>query len=343
MGLVAAAVLWGKAMPKFSDIIGQDQIKAYLMKAVEDKKISHAFIINGEKYSGKEFIAGVLAQALNCEEEGTEPCGNCHSCIQAKAHSHPDIIRITHEKPGSVGIGDIREKLIGDIQIKPYQGPYKVYIINEAEKLTVQAQNALLKTLEEPPEYAIILLLTTTTGVFLPTILSRCVVLDMKPVKDELIENYLVNTLQVPEEKLRICIAFAAGNLGKARMLAQSDDFENIRQAVVYLLKNIRNMSREALADAVKRSSEYKLDISDYLDIMSIWFRDILLFKATNDINSLIFKDEVKAIKDAAKLWDYSAIEDIISGVEKAKDRLNANVGFDLAMELLFLTIKDAG
>ena len=179
-------------MAKFSDIIGQEQIKEHLQNALEAGKISHAYIINGEKSSGKEFIARVFSMALQCEKGGTEPCQECHSCKQALTDNQPDIIRVTHEKPNTISVDDIRAQVNNDVAIKPYSSPYKVYIIQDAEKMTVQAQNAILKTLEEPPAYAVILLLTTNVNALLPTILSRCVVLNMKPVADDLIRKYLI-------------------------------------------------------------------------------------------------------------------------------------------------------
>ena len=142
-------------MAHFSDIIGQDMIKEHLKGALASGKTSHAYIIHGEKSSGKEFIANLFAMALQCEEQGDEPCGECASCKQALSKNHPDIIRVTHEKPNTISVDDIRQQVNGDIVIKPYKGPKKIYIINEAEKMNVAAQNALLKTLEEPPEYAV--------------------------------------------------------------------------------------------------------------------------------------------------------------------------------------------
>ena len=146
-------------MAEFKDIIGQEQIKSHLKNAIATGKVSHAYIINGERFSGKEFVARVFAMALQCEKGGEEPCQQCHSCKQALSGNQPDIIYLTHEKPGSIGVDDIRAQINGDVAIKPYSSPYKIYIISEAEKMTVQAQNALLKTVEEPPAYAVILLL----------------------------------------------------------------------------------------------------------------------------------------------------------------------------------------
>ena len=115
----------------------------------------------------------------------------CHSCKQALSGNHPDLIYVTHEKPASIGVDDIREQINDTIQIRPYSSYYKIYIVDEAEKMTVQAQNALLKTIEEPPSYAVIILITTNQEAFLPTILSRCVQLKLKPLKDFTVKSYL--------------------------------------------------------------------------------------------------------------------------------------------------------
>lgn len=328
-------------MAGFEDIIGQEQLKEHLQNAIVMKKISHAYIINGEKSSGKEFIAGIFAMTLQCEKQGNNPCMECHSCKQAISKNHPDIIRVTHEKPNSIGVDDVRAQINGDVAIKPYRGPYKIYIMNEAEKMTVQAQNALLKTLEEPPEYAVLLLLTTNVNALLPTILSRCVVLNMRPVQDELVKNFLMKEVQIPDYKAQVCVAFARGNIGKAKLLATSEDFDNVKEEAITLLKYIQDMELNEVMGAIKKISDYKLDVNDYLDIMAVWYRDVLLFKATNDANHLIFKDEIQYIRKRADKSTYEGIENIIEALETAKNRLNANVNFELTMELMLLTIKE--
>lgn len=328
-------------MAGFEDIVGQEQLKEHLQNAIAMKKISHAYIINGERASGKEFIANVFAMTLQCERQGSNPCMECHSCKQAKTKNHPDIIRVTHEKPNTISVDDVRTQINSDVAIKPYSGPYKIYIVNEAEKMTQQAQNALLKTLEEPPEYAVILLLTTNMNSLLPTILSRCVVLSMKPVRDELVREYLMREIQIPDYKAQVCVAFARGNIGKAKMLATSEEFENVKEEAITLLKYIQDMELNEVMAAIKKINDYKMDINDYLDIMAVWYRDVLLFKATNDANCLIFKDEIQYIRKRADKSTYEGIEQIIKALDAAKSRLNANVNFELTMELLLLTIKE--
>ena len=322
--------------------MGQEHLKEHLENAIKMDKVSHAYIINGEKNAGKEFIAKTFAMALQCENrQGTEPCGECHSCRQALSGNHPDIIFITHEKPGTIGVDDIRRQVNNDVAIKPYKGPKKIYIMNEGEKMTAQAQNALLKTLEEPPEYAVLLILTGNVDSLLQTILSRCVVLNMKPAKDAQIKKYLMETMEIPDYKADICVAFARGNVGKAKLLASSEEFDKVKEEAITLLKYIKEMELNEIVAAIKKITEYKFDVNDYMDILSIWYRDVLLFKATHDANLLIFKEEIQHIRKVADKSAYEGIEKIIDALEKSKQRLNANVNFDLTMELLLLTIKE--
>lgn len=328
-------------MGSFKDVVGHKDIINYVQNVVREKKVSHAYILNGERGSGKKMLANLFATILLCEKGGAEPCNECHACMQAESGNHPDIIRVLHEKPNSISVDDIREQVNGDIQIKPYQGPYKIYIIAEADMMTPQAQNAILKTIEEPPEYAVIFLLTENADVLLPTIASRCVMLKLRNIKDTLIKKYLMETMEVPDYKADMCTAFAQGNMGRAILLANSEHFNEIKEEAVQLLKYINEMELSEIVQAIKRITHFKLDISDYLDIIMIWYRDVLLYKATKDMDKVVFKDQMKFIQERAKRSSYEGIELILESLEKAKARLKANVNFDLVMELLLLTIKE--
>ena len=328
-------------MAYFSDIIGQDMIKEHLINAIKHDQVSHAYIINGERYSGKEFIANVFAMALQCEKPGAEPCNECHSCIQAISRNQPDIIYVTHEKISTISVDDIRTQVGATIQVKPYASKRKIYIISESEKMNDNAQNALLKTLEEPPEYAIIILLTDNLSALLPTIQSRCVVLNMKPVQDKLVKKFLMDEEKIPDYRAEICAAFARGNIGKAKILARSEEFDKIKNDAIAMLKHIHEMDISELSQTIKQMGEYKLEINDFLDILAVWYRDALIFKATNDANNLIFRDELQNIKRTASRSTYEGIEDILESLDTAKKRVSANVDFNLTMELLLLAIKE--
>jgi len=328
-------------MAGFSTIIGHEQIIEHLQNAIRLNKISHAYILDGEDGAGKNLLASAFVQTLQCEKGGVEPCGQCRSCKQAESGNQPDIIRVTHDKAGSIGAQEIQEQLCNDIQIRPYSSPYKIYIVDEAEKMTVQAQNALLKTIEEPPTYGIILLLTTNSDGFLPTILSRCVTLKLRPVKDELVRKYLMEELCVPDCQADICVAFARGNVGKAKRLAQSEQFGELKDHALHIVRHIGEMEIHEVIEAIRKVADYKADIYDYLDLLVLWYRDILLFKAARQVDMLVFSDEFNYISAQASKSSYEGLECIIEALEKAKVRLKANVNFELTMELLLLTIKE--
>lgn len=343
----------------WSDIVGLNQLTDNLRSAITHNKISHAYLIQGEKLSGKRMIADIFARALQCEcdkqadqqaalpgsgaDVKIKPCNQCRSCRQAINGNHPDIIYVEHDKPNVISVDNIRQQINADIAIKPYSGSYKIYIVDEAEKMNVQAQNALLKTLEEPPEYAVILLLATRVEAMLQTILSRCMVLNTKPVPDDMIKKYLMQKIQIPDYRASICASFARGNVGRAIELASNEIFDRMKSSVLSLMKNIQDMEINQIAAEVKKIAEEKFDTNDYLDLCFIWFRDVLLYKACSAQgggNHIIFKDEVQDIAAAARRCSYEGIERVIHSIDRARNRLKANVNFELTMELMFLDMK---
>ena len=346
-------------MADFSDIIGQDQMKEHMQNALKTGKVSHAYIISGENGSGKEYIAKVFAKALQCENKQNkndtiEACNECHSCVQALSNNHPDIITITHEKPGSIGVDDIREKLRDDVAILPYESDYKIYIIPDGEKMTIAAQNALLKTLEEPPSYIVIIILTNNLNAFLPTIISRCIVLPMKPVKDDSIRKYLMEECHVVDYKAMLCASFARGNVGKALELASNEKFETLKNGAIELISKLSGLEIYDMMDRVhtllapseedEKNSKKGIDtvlLEEFMDILLFLFRDMLVFKATGEGDHLIFSDKISYIRSATQNCTYKGIDSIIKHLETVKNRISSNVNIDLALELMLLGIKE--
>ena len=366
-------------MADYSDIIGQNQMKEHMQNALNTGKVSHAYIISGENGSGKEFIARIFAKALQCQHRSVkgdyvEACNECPSCIKAESDSHPDIITITHNKL----------KLRDDVVIKPYESDYKIYIIPEGEKMTVAAQNALLKTLEEPPSYIVIIILTNNLNAFLPTIISRCIVLPVKPVQDDMIRKFLMEEKRIVDYKAAICASFARGNVGKALDLASNEDFINLKDSAVELISKIDTLEihsmmermhmllepprdeeeeeeddeekpkkkrkakdKDADADKEKTKATSKATagsvLEDFFDILYFLYRDILVYKATEDDAHLIFTDKLSYIRSAIKKYTYEDVNTIIKSLETARNRIRANVNTDLTLELMLLDIKEAG
>lgn len=328
-------------MLSFREIIGHENIKEHFQRAIREHMVSHAYILAGEAGMGKKSLADAFALTLLCEEGRMEPCMECHACRQVVSGNHPDLIHVTHAKPGSIGVDDIREQINDTVMVRPYSSPYKVYIVDEAEKMTTQAQNALLKTIEEPPSYAVILLLTSSVEAFLPTILSRCVQLKLKPLRDSVVRDYLMDHQGVSETDADIYAAFARGNLGKAVRIASSEDFREMYQEVLHLLKHIKDMDISELLDYIRKLKEDSVDIQECLDFMMMWYRDVLLYKVTKDINLLIFKDEYGKFREISDRSSYDGLKKILEAIDKAKVRLDANVNMELAMELMLLTMKE--
>lgn len=334
-------------MADINDVLGNKRIKEHFITAVRHKKISHAYIIEGDRGSGKKMLSAAFSKILQCEgrqdTEEVNACGKCESCIQMENKDHPDVIWVSHEKPGVISVGEIREQVVNTVDIMPYKGPYKIYIIDEAEKMNVAAQNAILKTIEEPPEYAIIFLLTTNRGAFLDTILSRCILLETKPVSAKMVEVYLGEKCGVPEEEAEFAAGFSLGNIGKAEEIVLSEEFRDLKELTLSILRYIHEIESYEIADKVKEYKKYKNRIDDFFDIFLMWFRDILLLKADTSSNAgvsrkkIIFRNEYSYLKKQAEKLDLASIDYIINRIHRARVRIKSNVNFDATLELLII------
>ncbi len=322
------------------DAIGHEDVVEHLRQAIRSGKVSHSYIISGAPGAGKKFMAKAFAKALQCEKGGPDPCLSCESCRRAAAGSHPDIITVAHEKPGVITVDEVRSQVVSDILVKPYMGRRKVYIIPDCEFMNPQAQNALLKTIEEPPEYATLILLTANVGAILPTILSRCVQLSLKVVEDRLVKEYLMDRLHIADYEAEIDASFAQGSLGRAKEAATSKEFADRIEKAVRLLKGIDNMGAASLFEKLQEISADKQGILEYMDIFQFWFRDVLMFKATRDASFLVFKQEILAIEEQASERSYENLENILAALDQVRGRLRANVNIEAALEPLFVTIR---
>ena len=327
-------------MFSFSEIVGHEQIKEHMQAAIRDKKPFHAYLFQGEEGVGKEALARTFAAGLQCQSESADkPCKECVSCRQMESGNQPDVIWVTREK-ASLGVDEIREQLCNTMDITPFSSPYKIYLVPEAEKMTEAAQNALLKTIEEPPEYGIVILMTSNISALLPTIQSRCLTMEFRPLSTAVVESYVKEHCQVPDYQARASAAFAQGNLGKAMRYAKSEDFIERKDHIISLLRHVEQMDLSEMLAVIKDLGTRKDEVRDYIDLMVLWYRDVLLFKATKDINQLLFQDEASYISREASHRSYEKIEEILQAFEKAKVRLRANVNFDITMELMLLTLK---
>lgn len=333
-------------MHKFTEIIGQDHIREHLQGALKNGKVSHAYILDGPRGSGKRFIADIFASALLCasrthdDEDLPEPCGECISCIQAENGSNPDIIHVMHAKPKTVSIEEIRA-MRDDVRIKPFSAEYKVYILDDAQMMPPGAQNALLKTLEEPPAYAVLFLLADGTQNFLPTVLSRCVTLRMRPVPGAEIRTWLENVRNIPRDRAAAVSELSGGSIGQAVKLAESDTFEEERSSMVRLMTELSDYDCHRIAEtasALTGTADRELKASE---LIRLWIRDLMVVKATGSTERIAFSDQADIIADAAARISDEGMEKTAGALDLYDRRIKANIKEETALELLLLTVRD--
>ena len=325
----------------FTGFLGNDAVKARLSGAFASGRVAHSYLICGPVGSGKHTLTRILCAAMQCEGRGEKiPCGVCSGCRKALEGVHPDIITVDDPEHKSMTVEPIRAAR-SDMFIRPNEGKRKIYIIPRGQDMNESAQNALLKTIEEPPAYAVVMLLADNPDALLPTISSRCVQLNLKPVGDQLVKDYLMNEMHVPDYQAEVDASLAQGNIGKAERIARSPEYEETLENALRMAKYADSMPLYEIVETIKKLTAEKDNIDDYFDIFSLWFRDVLLFKATKEVDSLVFKQELNGIRERANKSSYEGLEKIIEAIQKARARLNANVNFDLTMELMFLTMKE--
>lgn len=327
-------------MYTFEEIRGNTPLVEQLRRSAASGRSSHAYLFLGGAGAGKRLIANTFAKALQCEGE-KRPCDSCKSCHAFNHGNHPDVIYFQPLKNGKTyTIEDVREQLLETVDLKPFQYEKKIYIIEKADTLNIQSQNALLKTLEEPPAHAVFLLLAERAEAFLPTILSRVVVMKIRPLSAETIADYLMQTGHLAEES-HILSAYAQGRIGQALELVEDEGFREMRQDILGKLEALPSMSEGDAYLLAKDFEVYKNDLR-FLDIMELWYRDLLTAKSLREEGYLIQRDKKDAIFRAAK-EPAALLAKKAAAVRTARMRLAQNTNFRLTMEVMLMDLKETG
>ena len=327
-------------MYTFEEIRGNTPLVEQLRRSAASGRSSHAYLFLGGAGAGKRLIANTFAKALQCKGE-KRPCDSCKSCHAFNHGNHPDVIYFQPLKNGKTyTIEDVREQLLETVDLKPFQYEKKIYIIEKADTLNIQSQNALLKTLEEPPAHAVFLLLAERAEAFLPTILSRVVVMKIRPLSAETIADYLMQAGHLAEES-HILSAYAQGRIGQALELVEDEGFREMRQDILGKLEVLPSMSEGDAYLLAKDLEGYKNDLR-FLDIMELWYRDLLTAKSLREEGYLIQRDKKDAIFRAAK-EPAALLAKKAAAVRTARMRLAQNANFRLTMEVMLMDLKETG
>ena len=328
-------------MYTFEEIVGNELIIKNIQTAIVAGKLSHAYILEGAKGMGKRLFANTIAKTLECKEKQSTPCGVCMSCKVFDSGNHTDVFYIRPEKAKSLGIDTIREQIIQTVSIKPYEYDYKIFIIEHADTMTIQAQNALLKTLEEPPSYAVFFLLAENTEAFLATILSRCIVLKLRPLTVNKIEQYLVQNRIGETDKAGVYAQYAQGSIGQALEIACSEEFETLRSQVIAWICSIYEKDFVSVMMLAKEMESYKTN-SQFLELFLLWYRDVLTAKKMQSEQFIMQKDKIELIFEHAQKETLESLFQKIDAVWTAKKQLNQNANFQLCMEIMLMKLKES-
>lgn len=306
----------------FDNIRGQEFAKKYMINSIKNDKINHAYMFEGIEGVGKETFANELATLL----------------LDANhLENTPDCIRIKPDG-NSIKIAQIRN-LQSDIVIKPHK-KYKIYIVDKAEKMTVEAQNALLKTLEEPPEYAIIILIANNKESLLPTIKSRCEIIKFTPIPFEEVKNYLIGQ-GVESNRAGLLSSFSRGSIKKALELASSNDFYEMKEDVQKYIEIIITKNMVEILDIPSQMEKYKSDSITVLDMMINYFRDIMISKENISKDMIINADKILFIQNISKKVTYSQVSKIIDIIEETKIKIKGNCNFTVSIQVMSLNIYE--
>ncbi len=318
------------------DIIGQEEIVKTLKGSIEAGRIAHAHIFSGPGGVGKMTVALAFARALLCLA-GTEfdGCGKCSNCQRVELGNHPELL-VIKPKGTSVKLIQIKEMSSG-LQFGPKEGAWAVRIIDDADAMTPEAANSLLKILEEPLPGVVFILLTSRPQAILPTVLSRCQQQHFRPLsRQQLIKFMGVRNNYCQEDILRVSF-LAGGSPGAALALLERDLL--VRDQAVSLAGSLAAGSINEVLSLAEEYSSGKENLVLISDMMILWFRDILLYNETGNGNLLVNKDRLEEIKALSKFYSVSRLMTNIETLEKAKGSLAASANIQLAAESLFLKL----
>ncbi len=358
----------------FRNLLGQEKAIHILQGSIKSGRLSHAYLFKGPDGVGKSSAAKSFLQALNCGNGEVDGCGRCSSCQRIERLSYPDLKWMEPRGASrSLRIEKIRE-LQREISLKPIEGKWKAYVLLEAERMTIEAQNALLKTLEEPPSFSLIILISSNPSLLSPTILSRCQMVRFSQLKRDEIERILVGVHKLPPQRARLLASLSQGSPGKALRMEleereevlsileriHSEDAEGIFLWVDGIMERLE-VFRKGLEERMKEEfvkvdlpeprlrelkeegkafvrGEYRKRVSELLETIALWYRDLLVVKGGG---SPINVDREEELRRRAQSTTVDDLERSFRLIEETNGLIDRNVNLRLSLEVLLLGLRE--
>lgn len=302
------------------EFIGFENIINGFMKRADNNTLSHAHLIVGPDGIGKSILAKIFALKILRKNEEAD---------------YIDIINYSPKK-ASFGVDDVRN-IIEEVSKKPYEGDKKVIIIHEGDKLTIQAQNALLKTIEEPPKGVFIILLSESLELLLDTIKSRCQVYKLTPLNKEHMLSFIKKINITQEESILSALAYAEGIPGRAERILHDENLENLRNLVIKLFNEVINKDINCIVQYEEKFDKFKGEKEEILSVIASFIRDIIIYKELEDKNILINVDKGKDISKLSSALSYKKLNSMLGYVEEARKNFISNVNYSMTMSVMLI------
>ncbi len=338
---------------RFSDIYAQDTAIRVLKSAIRRNSVAQAYLFTGPERCGKTSAALAFASALNCLESngGDEACGSCISCMQIDSGTSPDVILIKPD--GNQTKIEQMHSMIKDLNFAPVSRKYKVYIIEQADTLNTSSENSILKILEEPPVYAVLILLSSNPNSLLPTIRSRCQKIRFRKASFDEVMNYISANSQVAGDEQRVIAASSQGLIGRAYMMLSNPDFVQEREQVIKELNtwvNAPDVYSIRFAETLRKIAEPKKNdsddrsrirrLNDLLDYIMSWYNDLLVLSICGIDSRVINYDYIDDLVYQAGIYTIDRITKSIRSIMDTQRYLEGNITPQLALENLLFNAR---
>ncbi len=321
----------------FKNIYDQDKQIVILQRAMQTERIAHAYLFFGMEGIGKKTSARVFAKALNCRGNGIDSCDECPSCVKIDRNNHPDVITI-EPKGTFIKIEDIRN-LHGQSQFRPFEGKKRVFIIVDADRMNTPSANALLKTLEEPNPSNILILVTSRPYLLPVTILSRCQKLRFNPIQKEKISVFLKERASLDGSTADVLASSSRGSIGRALEMLDEAYLMFKNEVIEKIAAWDGDKNPLAFLSFADEFGDGKKAVSERLEILKTWYRDMLIFKETGETTGLIHQDIIPVTRTYSHMLTGRDILQGITVIERAARAIEQNANKQLTLESMMFKL----
>jgi len=323
----------------FDPIRAQDGPVSILKKALQNERVPTAYLFTGPSGCGRMMAALATASSLNCQSE-ILACGSCSSCLLYAVGNHPDLYIIgLPEGKRQIVIEQVREQILGKAYLKPMSGMTSTFIVEDAHLMNMNASNAFLKTLEEPPETSHFILIAPDRDSVLPTISSRCQTLAFSPLPRQIVEDILVKE-GIKEPEASLLAAMAKGSVKKALVYHSTGALKNLAEEFEPL-SSLHSYGVGQLLDLAQRWGRNRQDALGVLEFMAQWYRDMMILFEGAPEDQVIHVAHIQELRKGADRIGGLNLAEILESVEDAREAIEANTNVQLTLDTLFLGVRN--